>query len=104
MESAKLPLIERLDADLSLIIPCDVKGLSHHPVVPTSIVFNARSFEANVLEKSFLSGVQALEDVVLKLSTVSTASRLFVSSVSQFMESIVEFKYSKTVKSEIPLA
>ena len=41
---------------------------------------------------------------MLKLSTVSTASRLFVSSVSQFMESIVEFKYSKTVKSEIPLA
>ena len=53
LESAKLPLIERLDADLSLRIPCDVKGLSHHPVVPTSIVFNAQSFEANVLGRSF---------------------------------------------------
>lgn len=104
LASAKLPLIERLDADLSLRIPCDVKGSSHYPFVPTSIVFNCQSFEANVLEKCFLTGVLAIEDVVLKLSTVNTISKLFVSSVSQFRESIVEFKYSKTIKSEVPPA
>lgn len=102
-EGAKLPLIERLDADLSLRIPCDMKGSSHYPFVPTSIVFNAQRFEANILEKCFLSGVQAVADVVLKISTVSTTSQLFVSSVSQFMESIAEFKHSKIVKSEVPL-
>eukprot|EP01018_Ginkgo_biloba_P017830 Gb_28330 [translate_table: standard] len=94
-------LIERLNADLSIRIQSGTQGSCEHVSASTSIVFNAQSFEANILETFFLSGLEAIVDVALELSVVGTMSKLFVSSVPQFMQSKLEFKYANISVSEV---
>ncbi|XP_059074534.1 uncharacterized protein LOC131074913 isoform X2 [Cryptomeria japonica] len=95
------PLIEGLDATLSMRIPCEAQGSCEPTVTPTSVVFNAQNFEANAEEESFLRALQAVNNVALELSFVGTKSRLFVASVAEFMESRSGFKQSNAGASEV---
>ncbi|ONK64446.1 uncharacterized protein A4U43_C07F26050 [Asparagus officinalis] len=94
---ANVPLIEQLDADLWVRIPCTTNTCPEQSALPTSIMMRVCVCNLIAEDRHLVLGIRAIRSVIEELSSIGEESKFFSSDVLQFLQIRKTLKEAKAV-------